>query len=69
MTNRDLKRAVRARMAATGENYTRALRVLQAEREQARLAREQEAEPEPGDVLHLEAHGVFSEGELPLCPR
>jgi hypothetical protein len=32
VTNRNLKRAVRARMAETGENYTRALRVLQEER-------------------------------------
>jgi len=32
VTNRNLKRAVRARMAATGENYTRALRAVKGAR-------------------------------------
>lgn len=33
-TNRNFKRAVRERMAATGENYTRARNALLAERAQ-----------------------------------
>jgi hypothetical protein len=34
MTNADLKKAVRERMARTGENYTTALRAIRREREQ-----------------------------------
>jgi hypothetical protein len=46
VTNANLKREIRARMAATGENYTRARRVILAEREAARLVRDPE-QPEP----------------------
>lgn len=87
MTNANLKREIRERMARTGENYTRARTVILQQRQQARLAREQaqrkadgeerlvslddQAHPDqmrPGDVLHLESHGVFSEGELVRGP-
>ena len=36
MTNADLKAAIRARMARTGENYTTAKRAIEQARDQAR---------------------------------
>jgi hypothetical protein len=46
VTNANLKRAIRERMAETGENYTRARRAVLAGRQQAREAREQQQEQE-----------------------
>jgi hypothetical protein len=57
--NNDLKRAIRTRMAATGENYTTARRHLIASRNTASQSASTVAQPQPDTGLHQLVGGAL----------